>query len=435
VLVQHGGGAAGFVRTLHLEVPAVTTCVVDVPPDHPRAVEWVLAETEAAVGHAEAHYDTAGRRREPVLRLLAIPDGGADLPLGLADVLLVTGGGKGIAAECALALARETGARLALMGRSQPAMDPELSANLDRLTAAGITFRYLAADVTDAEQVRLAVRKTEADLGPITAILHGAGANVPRLLTSLDEPALLRTLVPKVLGARNLLAAVNPDRLRLFVAFGSIIARTGLRGEADYALANEWLARLTERFQAEHPTCRCLTVEWSVWSGVGMGERLGRVDALLRQGITPIPPDQGVAILRRLLAQPLPATSVVVAGRFGEPPTLRVEKPDLPLLRFLERPRVYYPGVELVVDAELSTTTDPYSLFERSRLSGRTAPARGPGTGGDGPGGRGPGGNGRAAGVRRRAVQPPCRGAGRRPGDGPPGGAGAGARPGRGRAA
>jgi enediyne polyketide synthase len=50
----------------------------------------------------------------------------------------------------------------------------------------------------------------------------------------------------------------------------------------------------------------------------------------------------------------------VVAGRFGEPPTLPLERPDLPLLRYLETPRVYVPGVELVVDAVVSADTDPH---------------------------------------------------------------------------
>jgi enediyne polyketide synthase len=227
------------------------------------------------------------------------------------------------------------------------------------------------ADVTDAEAVQAAVCEVEAKLDPITGVLHGAGRNVPQLLSSLDEAAFLRTLAPKVEGARNVLAAVDQDRLRLFVTFGSIIARTGLPGEADYAVANEWLAHLTERFQAEHPGCRCLNVEWSVWSGLGMGERLGRIDALVREGITPIPPDEGVGILRRLIARPLPAVSVVVTGRYGEAPTLKVEQPDLPFLRFLELPRVYYPGVELVVDTELSAGTDPYlddHVFRGERL-------------------------------------------------------------------
>ena len=371
VLVQHGGGAGAFARTLHLEAPQVATCVVDVPVEHPKAAEWVIAEAMAAAGYTEAHYDLSGRRREPVLRVLPPQGDSAELPLGAADLMLVTGGGKGIAAECALSLAKETGVRLALIGRSHPSEDAELATNLERMAAAGVEYQYVSADVTDADAVHAAVQGIEEIHGPVTAVLHGAGANEPRLIDALDEETFLSTVAPKVRGARNVLAAVDPDRLRLLVTFGSIIARTGMRGEADYALANEWLSRETERFQAGHPECRCSAVEWSVWSGVGMGERLGRVDALARQGITAITPDEGISVLRSLIAQPPSDVSVVVTGRFGEAPTLSSDTPDLPFLRFLERPRVHYPGVELVVDTELSADTDRYlddHVFQGERL-------------------------------------------------------------------
>jgi enediyne polyketide synthase len=360
VIVQHGRGAAAFARTLKMEKPRANVCVVNVPHGHSRAVEWVTAETSAADGYAEAHYDATGTRRVPLLRLLPSAYESREAPLGPEDLILVTGGGKGIAAECALALARETGARLALLGRSRPEDDAELSANLERIESAGVVFRYFAADVTDAAAVREAVVQAEAELGSVTAVLHGAGVNTPRVLSALDEETFLRTLAPKVRGARNVLAAVDAERVRLFLTFGSIIARTGMRGEADYAVANEWLTDLTAEWSIKHPHCRCLALEWSVWSGVGMGQRLGRVDALAQQGITPIPADEGIRVLRQLLNQPSTPTAVVVAGRFGEPPTLKVERPALPLLRFLEECKVYYPGVELVVEAGLSEETDPY---------------------------------------------------------------------------
>jgi enediyne polyketide synthase len=360
VVVQQGGGGGGFARTLHLEMPWVATRVVDVPFDHPEAAAWVAAEAAAAEsGYGESRFDARGRRTVPVLRPLPdLPETG--LALGPEDVLLVTGGGKGIAAECALALARATGARLALLGRSDPAADAELAANLQRLSAAGVTALYVPADVTDAEAVTEAVERIEAELGPVTAVLHAAGANTPRPLAALDEESFRRTLAPKVRGLENVLAAVDRARLRLLVSFGSIIGRAGLEGEADYATANDWLALLTERFAREHPACRCLTLEWSVWSGLGMGERLGTLESLIRRGITPIPPDVGVDRLRELLSRPLPTSTVVVAGRFGEPPTVEMDRPELPLLRFLERPRAYYPGIELVVDSEVSADTDPH---------------------------------------------------------------------------
>ena len=254
---------------------------------------------------------------EPRLKLaeLSPPQIKPENSVGPDDVLLVTGGGKGIAAECALAFARETGVKLALIGRSNPKLDPELANNFARFAAAGVRSAYARADVTDAEAVRAAVADIEQNLGPVTAILHGAGVNTPQLIGALDEAAFRRTVLPKISGAQNVLAAVNAEKLRLFATFGSIIARTGLPGEADYAAANEWLSALTREFQTRHPRCRCLALEWSVWSGAGMGERLGRIESLLQQGITPITVDEGVRAFCELLPE---------AGRRRLPSSFRV---------------------------------------------------------------------------------------------------------------
>ena len=361
VVVQHGWGGSGFAKTLHLETPGLTTCIVNVPLSHRRSPEWVVQEALAASGFCEVHYDAKGRRREGRLKLVPFPsEEPGEYPIGSGDVLLVTGGGKGIAAECALALARETGVRVALLGRSNPETDKELAENLARIKAAGARFCYVRADVTDAQSVKAAVAEVKEKLGPVTALLHGAGTNTPRLISALDETAFRRTVAPKIRGARNVLAAIDPARLRMFVTFGSIIARAGLRGEADYATANEWMTALTEEFQSAHPRCRCLALEWSVWSGVGMGQRLGRVESLAQHGIMPIPPDQGIRNLLSAVRDPRSGVTRVVTGRFGEPATLKLHLPELPLRRFLDRKRVYYPGVELVVEADLSVGADPY---------------------------------------------------------------------------
>jgi enediyne polyketide synthase len=374
VVVQHGHGAAAFARTFHLESPNITTCVVNVPESHPRAVEWVVAEALAVEGFVEAYYDAAGKRYEKVLQLLPLHDSSSEPPLTAADVLLVSGGGKGITAECAIAIAKETGARLVLLGRATPEADPKLAANLERMTTSGIKFKYISADINDASGVREAVQKAEEELGPVTAILHGAARNKPQLVRNLDEDSFQRTLSVKVQGARNLLAAVDAQKLRLFIGFGSVIARTGLPGEADYALANEWLTRLIEDWKLDHPACRCLAIEWSIWSEIGMGARLMRKDRLVRGGITPIPPEQGVAILLQLLRQPVDVVSVVVMGRYSDLPTFKIESPELPFLRFLEKIKVYYPQIELIVDVDLSRNTDPY-LDDHSLQGRRLLPA------------------------------------------------------------
>ncbi|GAB3885190.1 hypothetical protein GCM10029964_047450 [Kibdelosporangium lantanae] len=281
-------------------------------------------------------------------------------PLSQDDVLLVTGGGKGITAECALAIAQDSGARLALVGRADPAEDTELAANLARMDAAGVHVRYERADVTSAEQIRTAVGKLTAELGPVTAVLHGAGRNEPNALANLTPEAFDRTLAPKITGLRNVLAAIDPDQVKLLITFGSIIGRAGLRGEAHYATANDWMTELTVDFQREHPDARALALEWSVWSGAGMGERLGVVEALVRDGITPISVDNGIALLRQVLADPSLGPVLVVSGRAAGLPTLPLERRELPLLRFVDRVKAYYPGIELVTEADLSSGSDPY---------------------------------------------------------------------------
>lgn len=362
VLVSTGSWGAAIARTLHLEVPSVTTCVVEVSTDAAAeaAAEWVRVEAVAAFGYVEAHYTRSGVRSVPLLRTAAQGRKERAPQLGPDDVLLVSGGGKGIAAECALALARQTGVKLLLLGRSSPHSDPQLAENLRRLEAHGVQFRYTPADITDGLAVERAVREAEAVLGRVTAVVHGAGSNTPRLLSDLAIEHVEHTLAPKVAGLQNILRALEPGSLRLLVGFGSIIARVGLRGEGDYALANEALAKMVREFQDAHPECLCLTLEWSIWSGIGMGERLGRVEALARDGVSAIPPDQGVAALLQLIAEPPPCASVVVAGRMPAVPTLRLDTPELPLLRFLERPRAYFPGIELVADVDLTPDTDPY---------------------------------------------------------------------------
>jgi enediyne polyketide synthase len=365
--VQDARGAAGLAKTLHLEAPAVPTTVVTLPlPDGLPAAraadlaQAIVADVAATSGFSEVHYDGAGTRKVPVLRpFTEHADGGAP-PLGRDDVLLVSGGGKGITAECALALALQAGASIALLGRSDPAQDAELAANLARMTEAGVRHRYVRADVTSVSEVKTAVAEIQAALGPVTAVLHGAGRNKPAPLTSLDEVAFRQTLAPKIDGLGALLAAVDPSALKLLVTFGSIIGRAGLRGQADYATANDWLTELTRRVQDAHPQCRCLALEWSVWAGAGMGERLGVLEALTREGISPISVDDGVDILRELLANSRTPTSLVVMGRAGGLPTIALDPRELPVTRFIDRPRVYYPGIELVADAELTEASDPY---------------------------------------------------------------------------
>jgi enediyne polyketide synthase len=359
VLVQRGRGAAGLAKTLRLEAPRIRTTIVQAPAAV-EAIDTVVAEVAATSRFSEVHYGVDGVRRVPTLRPMPLRPAREVQAMDASDVMLVTGGGKGITAECALAVATDTGAALAVLGRSDPADDAELAANLRRMADSGVRVHYARADVTDREQVRRAIAEVRRALGPVTAVLHGAGRNEPAGLPNLDQEAFRRTFAPKIDGLRAVLDEVDAGRLRLLVTFGSIIGRAGLRGEAHYATANEWLAALTTEVAERHPECRTLCLEWSVWSGVGMGERLSVVEGLHREGITPITPDEGVRTMRRLLADPDAPTIVVISGRTEGVETVRRDSPELPLLRFVGVPLVRYHGVELVTDVELNPGTDLY---------------------------------------------------------------------------
>ncbi|HEX5206141.1 MAG TPA: SDR family NAD(P)-dependent oxidoreductase [Actinoplanes sp.] len=360
-VLVHRGDSAGMAKTLAQEQPRLTVAIVEVAgeegPPPPELLQRIRAEADAAAGFAEVRLRPGGGREVP--RLRPIETAGGARYLGPGDVLLVSGGGKGIGAEAALGLAASSGARVALLGRS-PIDDPEVAATLARFRAAAVEVRYLAADVADAAAVEAAVAEAGRLLGPPTALLHAAGVNHPARIGGLDRTALAETITPKVAGLRHLLSALDTDRLRLVLAFGSIIGAIGMRGEAHYALANGWLTAEVAAAADRLPHCRCRVIQWSVWSGVGMGHRLGVTDALQRSGVMPINIDDAVELCRRVVDTEALPVAVVATGRFGAPPTLPLAETPSPLLRFVERPIVHYPGVELVAEASLSLATDPY---------------------------------------------------------------------------
>jgi enediyne polyketide synthase len=362
MVLHHGGVGAAVGRSLAAETGAAVL-VVEAPPTD-AGIRLAAAEASASwSGYREVVYCEDGVRTAPVLRLLeGEPAATRRLPLGADDVCLVTGGAKGIGAACAEAIGKATGARLVLLGRSA-ADHPEVAAAVERSGAA-----YRRVDITDPAAVAEAVAAVRAEFGPVRGLLHAAGHNEPTPVAELTSVELTRTLEPKAYGFDRLVAALDHDELRFAVAFGSVIARSGLPGEAAYATANEYLSRRCAELAESSPQVRWLSIEWSVWSGVGMGVRLGVLDGLLRRGISPIPPGDGTRLLLELLAAPVLPPVVVVAGRLPAMGTLEWDEPAEEHGRFLESRLVGTPGVELVSRARLAIGDDPY--LEDHRIDG-----------------------------------------------------------------
>jgi 3-oxoacyl-[acyl-carrier protein] reductase len=97
---------------------------------------------------------------------------------------LVTGAGRGIGREIALAYARE-GSRVALVARSAD----ELSAVASEIEALGPQALALPGDVTDQAFATDAIQQTQVELGPVDILVNNAGVFLERpvLETPLEE--------------------------------------------------------------------------------------------------------------------------------------------------------------------------------------------------------------------------------------------------------
>lgn len=359
--ICHAGmPVAAFARSLALEGRFQSVLVVERVGEEPMT-QMIGAELSRDIEGCHEIRIVAGCVSEPHFAL-ARPQSCEDAVLTERDVVLVTGGAKGIGAECALRLASCTGAALVLSGRSATE-DPAVAATLERARALGARYRYVVADVNDKATLVAAVAAAARDLGPITALLHVAGLNEPRLFADIDDAALERLLAPKTTGLLAAVEAAGPH-LRRIITFGSILGRMGLKGEAHYAIANAWQSKLAEEIVKSQPRCRLLSLEWSIWNGAGMGHRLGSLERLARYGVDAISLDDGVGAFERLVLAGATGT-VMMTSRFGPPSYVSLGPTELPMLRFLDTVVLHYPHLELVVDTELSQGRDPYLADHR----------------------------------------------------------------------
>ncbi len=362
-----GASAWSFAASLYLERPELGVKVIDfdpaLPPDF--VAEQTIREIAAPKPYHAVEYDREGKRW---LRCIAPVEPEdcqpRDLSWSSRDVFLVTGGGKGITAECALALARETGAKLALIGRS-PAPAPEergeLASTLNRLSEAGIEYRYYEADVADRPSLERAVAAARGELGPVTGVLHGAGMNVPRRLIDVSPDQARREIAAKLSGAENLAALFAAAPPKLFAAFTSIIGVTGMKNNAWYAYSNEAVARLLQGFAAAHPETATVSYAFSVWDEVGMGVKLDSVRHLSQMGMDAIPVEAGVRQFLRWIRMAPPAGEVIVTASAAGLATWQspLAAETVPR-RFDGETSRFEPGIELVTRVELDVNRDLY---------------------------------------------------------------------------
>lgn len=296
------------------------------------------------------------------------------------SVVLVSGGARGITAQCVIELARQHRCRFILLGRSSiQATDIEISlrekeivlsepdansahlkrhiletmqadgekpsprevqkqyqsivarreinATLAAIRAAGGDAKYVSADITDGQALQNGIADAIAPWGTVTGIIHGAGTLADKRIehkTEADFEGVYRT---KVVGLENLLCCVDPGKLDFLVLFSSFVGFYGNAGQADYAIANEVLNKSAHRLQRCYPRCRVVSMGWGPWDGGMVTTELKQHFQQLEMAL--ISPVFGAQLLANEILQP-PQPAAVQLTVMSRPITLSpaVDKAD-----------------------------------------------------------------------------------------------------------
>ena len=164
---------------------------------------------------------------------------------------LVTGAGRGIGREIALALAA-AGASVAV---NDFAGEDACRAVVGEIKALGSTGLVVMGDVGDEESVAALVDRVESDLGPLDIVVNNAGItrdNVVMLMSPDEFDGVVRThlrgtfLVSKA-AARKMLRR----RQGSIINISSVVGRRGNAGQANYAAAKAGIIGLTKSLAKE----------------------------------------------------------------------------------------------------------------------------------------------------------------------------------------
>lgn len=336
-----GASRQGFVRALKQELPGVDAKAIDfaIGTSAAEVVDAVLGELDDANDRVDVAY-RGGHRHVPQLSRRCFSEADPILrSFGKGDVVLFTGGGRGVTFVCARALANR-GVRVVLCGRTrlprgdepwlslgdeafaafrqeeltrrrkdQPTLTPaafqrdfssiaaqrELHANLASARALGLDLHYVVCDVTQTDDVARMVRDLRVAHGPLTGVVHGAMVETSRSVPSKTDDIVHATFATKAVALFNLWEATRSEPLRTFLCFGSGAGRFGNRGQTDYAGANALMAHMLAALaRRDARLLHNATLDWTAWEGTGAAVSDPALAELVKAtGVSSIRPEEG----------------------------------------------------------------------------------------------------------------------------------------------
>ncbi|MGB3439105.1 MAG: SDR family NAD(P)-dependent oxidoreductase [Actinophytocola sp.] len=323
-----GGIWAGFAKCLPRELPNLAVKVVDVDRTDPDSVAATVTDELSTwdlfeIGYRDGVRHALSPRRAEV--------GAPEFTLTEDDVVLVSGGARGVGFALADGLATEFGCRVVVTGRRalpvgadwlaaddetydrlraeevaaargaadlratrerhrRQAEQRDVHANLASAARNGLRIQYEPCDCTDAGQVADLFARVPAP----AVVVHNAGIDEPKRLDLKSADEVARTIDVKVTGFANLMREVlaphRADTLKVFCNVGSLAGRMGgMIGQIDYAAGNEALARLGF-WARDHHGLAVQTMCWPTWERLGV---IANYSAAVRY-VSTIAPDDAV---------------------------------------------------------------------------------------------------------------------------------------------
>src|SRR6266568_167596 len=274
----------GPVRVIPKEFPGTLCRNIDLEwniHDRTKAANQVIAECSVRAAESCVAYRKLERWVES-FEPLKLQRRSAGVHLKQEGVYLITGGLGGIGLVIAEHLARSVHARSVLVGRTaippesewQNVLDESIGARdvrqkvakLREIESLGGEVLTISADVTDREQMELALQTARERFGKIDGVIHAAGLIEDGPMQIKARESAARVLAPKVQGTLTLQEALRGSKLDFVMLFSSISSLMPPDGQVDYAAANAFM----DAFALSQSELPVTSVNWGKWGEVGL---------------------------------------------------------------------------------------------------------------------------------------------------------------------